>query len=154
MQDISELLSPRRTLCRLQCTSIKKLFEIAADILGAKQPTLTADDIFAHLLAREKLGSTGIGHGVAIPHFRVSDCPRPLGALTTLETPLDFDAPDDVGVDIFFILMVPEDGQQAHLDTLAAIARLFSQDAFCAEVRAAATDEQLYRVATTWSGSG
>jgi len=153
MQQIEALLSPGRTVCRLPCASVKKLFETAAGVLSADQPALSADDIFTHLLAREKLGSTGIGHGIAIPHFRVADCSRALGALVTLESPLSFDAADDVDVDIFFVLMVPENGQQQHLDTLAGIARLFSQSEFCTAVRAATTDAQLYRVATTWPGS-
>ncbi|MEC8113034.1 MAG: PTS sugar transporter subunit IIA, partial [Pseudomonadota bacterium] len=78
------------------------------------------------LLAREKLGSTAIGHGVAIPHSRMSGCSEPLGCLILLSQGVDFGAPDGAVVEIAFILLVPEAATQDHLDLLASLASAFS----------------------------
>ena len=101
------------------------------------------DEMFEHLLTRERLGSTGLGEGIAIPHCRI-DCPRPMAALLRLETPVDFDAPDDAPVDLLFVLIVPPGETSAHLTTLAALARLFQSADNRAALRAGASDAELY----------
>ena len=110
------------------------------------------DAIFDQLIAREKLGSTGLGKGIAIPHCRAANCQEPLGTLVTLEDPVDFDAPDDRPVDLLFVLLVPEAAHQEHLDILANIARLFSQPDYCERLRAAKSDAALYSTATSPEG--
>ena len=103
------------------------------------------------MIAREKLGSTGLGAGIAIPHCRIGNCTHALGTLVTLDEAIDFDAPDGKPVDILFVLLVPDEAQQQHLDILASIAELFSQHAFCASVRQADKPSLLYETATHWT---
>ena len=110
--------------------------------------SLSQEEVFSQLIAREKLGSTGLGNGIAIPHCRVGNCTQPIGTLVTLAEPIDFDAPDDAPVDLLFVLLVPEEAHQQHLDILAGIARLFSQEAFCARLRAAGDSAELFAIAT------
>ncbi len=147
MTFLTEILTPERTVCHAPCVSKKRLFETVARIFSEDHPALHYDEVFALLIAREKLGSTGLGHGIAIPHCRVDACPQPAGALITLEQAIDFDAPDDQPVDLIFALLVPGEAHQQHLDILANVARLFSQGSFCQQLRAAGDDRALYDVA-------
>ena len=151
MHPLNPILTPGRTVCRAPGISKKRLFGTIARIINEEQPALPYDEVFDHLIAREKLGSTGLGQGIAIPHCRVANCTQPLGTLITLEEPIDFDAPDDKPVDLLFVLLVPEEAHQQHLDILADIAGLFSQQAFCDKVRQANDAGALYAAATNWS---
>jgi PTS system nitrogen regulatory IIA component len=148
MQTLSDILTPGRTVCHTPGVSQKKLFETAANIISDDQKQLPYELIFSSLLAREKLGSTGLGKGIAIPHCRINKCDQAIGTLVTLQEPIDFDAPDGQAVDILFILLVPEEAHQQHLDILASIARLFSQDDFCSQLRSASNAQELYTTAT------
>lgn len=145
---MKDILTPARTLCRAPGLSKKRLFETIASIISEDQPALVYDEVFSQLIAREKLGSTGLGQGIAIPHCRVDACPEPLGTLVTLEQAIDFDAPDDQPVDLLFALLVPGEAHQQHLDILANVARLFSQPDFCRQLRAAPNSEALFELAT------
>tara|TARA_R110002049_G_scaffold55813_8_gene154445 strand:+ start:5693 stop:6151 length:459 start_codon:yes stop_codon:yes gene_type:complete len=147
MNALSQILTPARTVCCAPGISKKRLFETIATIVCDDQSALPYDQVLDHLISREKLGSTGLGQGIAIPHCRVGDCTEPLGALLTLEEPIPFDAPDDLPVDLLFVLLVPEEAQQQHLDILATVAGLLSQADFCARLRAASTDRALYDIA-------
>ncbi len=153
MQVLSQLLSPGRTVCHASGTSKKRLLQTVAGIIAEDQLSLDAAEVFSHLVAREKLGSTGLGHGIAIPHCRIDNCSHPLGTLVTLEEGVPFDAPDGEAVDLLFVLLVPNEAHQEHLDILAGLARLFSQDAFCRELRAATDSDTLYRLATGWEAA-
>jgi PTS system nitrogen regulatory IIA component len=149
MNFLTEILSPGRTVCHAPGASKKRLFETIAHVISEDQPSLVYEDILDLLNAREKLGSTGLGQGIAIPHCRVEACPRPLGALITLEQAIDYDAPDEQPVDLLFVLLVPGEAHQQHLDILAKLARLFSQEAFCQQLRAAQSSHALFELATT-----
>lgn len=149
MQVLSQILTPGRTVCRVPGVSKKRLFETIAKVISEDQLSLPYKDVFDHLIAREKLGSTGLGNGIAIPHCRISNCSEPLGTLVTLEEPIDFDAPDDAPVDLLFVLLVPEEANQQHLDILAGIAGLFSQADFCQQLRATDDSQALYELATS-----
>lgn len=151
MHLINELLTPGRTVCGAPGVSKKRLFETAARIISNDQLSLSYDSIFSHLIAREKLGSTGLGKGIAIPHCRIGNCAHAMSALITLENPIQFDAPDGEGVDILFVLLVPEEANQQHLDILSEIAGLFSQQDFCASLRSATDPESLHFAATHWA---
>ena len=120
-------IDPERllALCSDTVHSKKRLFEQAAESIGAKFD-LDQESIYRSLLAREKLGSTAIGHGVAIPHSRMSGCTEPLGCLIVLSEGIDFGPPDGSEVEIAFILLVPEAATQDHLDLLASLANAFS----------------------------
>jgi PTS system nitrogen regulatory IIA component len=150
MQILSKLLTPERTVCNAPGVSQKRLFETAAQLVSDDQLSLPYDLVFSSLIAREKLGSTGLGGGIAIPHCRVNNCTHAMGTLITLEKPINFDAPDGKPVDILFVLLVPEEAQQQHLDILAGIAGLFSQDGFCSALRAASDAQELYSCAIGW----
>ncbi|MEH6516634.1 MAG: PTS sugar transporter subunit IIA [Halioglobus sp.] len=151
MQALSQLLTPGRTLCRVPGVSRKRLFESIAGAISEDQLSLPVSEVLSLLTAREKLGSTGLGQGIAIPHCRIENCTHPLGALITLTDPVDFGAPDGLPVDLVFALLVPGEAHQQHLDILASIAGLFSQEDFCRQLRGAEDASTLHRIATTWS---
>ena len=110
--------------------SKKRVFERAAEAMGAALD-LSSETIYRALLAREKLGSTAIGEGIAIPHCRINECTEAAGCLVTLQEPIDYGSADGQDVDVIFVLLVPEEATEAHLKLLAALARSFSN----AEVR-------------------
>ena len=150
MQALSQLLTPGRAACHVPGTSKKRLFETIAKIISEDQVSLPYSQLLSSLIAREKLGSTGLGQGIAIPHCRIDNCTHAVGTLVTLEEAIDFDAPDGKPVDVLFVLLVPAEAQQQHLDILAAVAGLFSQQDFCKEIRSAQTNASLHAIATTW----
>jgi len=147
MQPLAQLLTPERTACQVPGLSKKRLFETLARIISDDQISLSYDEVFGQLIARERLGSTGLGEGIAIPHCRIGNCSQPLGTLITLSEPIDFDAPDNQPVDLVFALLVPEEANQQHLDTLASLARLFSQTSFCNDLRSADNPVTMYNLA-------
>jgi len=93
------------------------------------------------------LGSTGLGKGIAIPHCRIAGCEESTGALLTLSDAIDFEAPDKQAVDLLFVLMVPLEADEAHLQILAALAKRFHEESYCQTIRAAQTPETLYEAA-------
>ena len=147
MSSDETILTPGRTLCHTPGGSKKRLFETIARLISEDQLSLPYGDILDNLIAREKLGSTGLGGGIAIPHCRIGNCSQTLGTLITVAKPIEFDAPDDQPVDLLFVLLVPEEANQAHLDTLARIAGLFSQQDLCQQLRAARDSGALYQLA-------
>jgi PTS system nitrogen regulatory IIA component len=149
MNFLSQILTPQRTACRVAGVSKQHLFETIARIICDDQPSLAYDYLLERLVTREKLGSTGMGQGIAIPHCRVSQCRRPLGSLLTLAEPIPFDAPDGAPVDLLFVLLVPAEAAQEHLDILANIAQLISKTDICARLRACSDDRSLYDIACT-----
>ncbi len=150
MFQLDQLLSPGLTFCAAPGTSKKKVIETASTLIAERRTELDAAEVYNNLLARERLGSTALGDGIAIPHCRLSGCGEAVGSLITLADPVDFDASDGQRVDILFILMVPEEAAQEHLDILAGLARLLSQAAFCDALRAAESDSALYDAAVNY----
>lgn len=145
--DIQSIISPSRTLCGIEGVSKKRALEILATTIAEDVPTIDADDLFRRLIARERLGSTGIGHGIAIPHCRVSNCDGTLGALITLKEPIEFDAIDSEPVDVLFAMLVPEHAQDEHLQTLASLASMLNDAHYRESLRQADSDQKLYQVA-------
>ncbi len=143
---IQHLLTPSRTLSGLQGGSKKRILEMTSQLIADQNPGLEAGTVFSGLLGRERLGSTGIGDGVAIPHCRLADCKEALGYLITLDTPIDFDSIDGKPVDLLFTLVVPEEACEEHLQTLAAVAELFSKEEVRATLREAKDNDALYQV--------
>lgn len=141
------MLTPGRTLCRAPGISKKRLFESAANLISENHDELVASEVFSSLLAREKLGSTALGDGIAIPHCRISQCTSAVGTLITLEEAIDFDAPDRKPVDILFVLLVPEEAHQEHLTILGGLAELLSDKRFCQGLRDASNSQELHRFA-------
>lgn len=144
---IQSLLTPGRTLCDIEGVSKKRVMEILANTIAEDIPAIDADDLFRRLIARERLGSTGIGHGIAIPHCRIDNCDGAIGALITLNQPIDFDSIDSEPVDILFAMLVPENAHGEHLQNLAALAGALNNAAFRERLRAAGSDAALYEIA-------
>ncbi len=145
--DVRSFLSQHRTRCGVEANSKKRALEVLSLIISEDQPTLNADEIFINLTARERLGSTGLGLGIAIPHCRLSNCDSTIGALVTLPSPIDYESIDGQPVDILFALIVPEEAHDAHLQTLAAIAERLHNPDFLKTLRQAADDEALFAAA-------
>ena len=143
---ITELISAQSVHCGFQAGSRKRLFQAIAQELvdPARDDSEEAiDEIYEALVERERLGSTALGDGVAIPHCR-TDCQRISGAFYTLAEAVDYEAPDQRPVDLVFVLLVPEDEKTAHIFALQRLAQLFSDPAHQQRLRAAATDEALF----------
>ena len=133
--DIADLIDPQRIRCGVEGSSKKRSLEDLARLLATVAPDLTAEEIFESLIGRERLGSTGLGHGVALPHGRLAGLRRPVAAVMTLDRGIDFDAADRQPVDLLFALLVPADAAQEHLEILARLARMFDDPHFREQLR-------------------
>jgi PTS system nitrogen regulatory IIA component len=143
MADITSILSNECTRAAVDAHSRKRAIEAAADLLAEKHPELSARKLFDELMARERLGSTGLGEGVAIPHCRIP-CGQVLGAFLHLCEPVDYDAIDSEHVDLLFVLVVPPEETTAHLELLASLARIFNEPENRKRLRSCASDSELY----------
>lgn len=151
---IAEILSPERVSQGHTFTSKKKALEELATLLARGVPSIQATDILTSLSAREKLGSTGLGHGVAIPHGRMPSVSQSIGAFMRLKHPLDYDAHDGQPVDLIFGLLVPHSATETHLKHLAAIAEMFSDNGFCQQLRESADESALFRLISAHTPGG
>ena len=142
--DIKDILNAGCTRIDVPVSSKKKLLEYLGGLISEQLRGSTADDIFDRLLGRERLGSTGIGEGIAIPHCRLKECDKAFGVLLRLEQAIDYDAIDRQPVDLVFALLVPEEATDEHLQVLSMLARNFSQDEFRRALRNAPDANQLY----------
>lgn len=139
MPGLYDLLSHDRIACKADIGSKKRALQTLADLLAASDPELKPRKVFDQLCARERLGSTGLGHGLAIPHCRMEGIAEPVAALLTLEQPIDFDAVDGQPLDLLVALMVPSEATDTHLNLLAEIAKTFGAQNACESIRQAAT---------------
>ncbi|TGG90755.1 PTS IIA-like nitrogen regulatory protein PtsN [Natronospirillum operosum] len=144
MTDLEHILTVERTLVGAPGNSKKKALELISEHLQQAEPGLQADQIFTSLNERERLGSTGFGNGVAIPHCRLEGCRQPVGMLVRLAEAIDFDAMDQKKVDLLFALVVPQEASNEHLQLLSRIAERFSDDDRLTRLRAADTPEALF----------
>lgn len=148
-QNIRDILTPERTLHGAPATSKKRILEFLGNLLSLHIAHSTSEDIYEKLLSRERLGSTGIGEGIAIPHCRLRQCESSVAALVKLEEPIDFDAIDQKPVDLIFVMLVPEEANEEHLQTLSMIAEKFSSDNFRRGVRNAKDASEMFQAATS-----
>lgn len=144
---LSAIVTPARVVADITVTSKKKALEELSKLL-AQGAGVAESEILNGLTAREKLGSTGLGHGVAIPHGRLSGVKTSVGAFVRLKHPVDYDAHDGQPVDLLFGLIVPATATEEHLKHLAAIAEKFSDDTFCKSARAAGDAKTLHELLT------
>lgn len=151
---IAEILSPDRVTQGQTFTSKKKALEELANLLAHGVPGVQPGDILTSLSTREKLGSTGLGHGVAIPHGRIAGVSQSVGAFMRLKHPLDYDAHDGQPVDLVFGLLVPQGATETHLKHLAAIAEMFSDNTFCQQARAAGDEGALFQLLNAYTPAG
>ncbi|MEH6470878.1 MAG: PTS IIA-like nitrogen regulatory protein PtsN [Halopseudomonas sp.] len=147
---IDETLVRERCFYGVPGNSKKRVLEQASELIAEHSQDLDAEEIFAGLIGRERLGSTGIGEGIAIPHCRLENCTQTTGSLIRLKEPIDFDAIDGQPVDLLFVLLVPTEATEAHLQTLAALAEMFSKADVRERLRSTESAEQLYKTAINY----
>ena len=151
MIELSELLDPSRIRCQCDIRSKKRALQTLAELLGVSltdmldssddEDSQSDMDIFDALVTRERLGSTALGHGIALPHSRLAQIEEPIAAMITLSEGVDFEAADNQPVDILVALLVPEHCNDEHLKILASLAKRFNQQIFRDEVRTFGTDQ-------------
>jgi PTS system nitrogen regulatory IIA component len=145
--DLNDILRPDAVLASLKATSRKQAFNEAAARL-ADLFALPPRRICEGLIAREHLGSTAMGNGVAIPHARIEGLDRIAGLFARLETPVDFDAADGMGVDLMFVLLAPEEAGADHLRALAKVSRLMRDKDLRTKLRQTASANALHALLT------
>ncbi len=145
---ISEILSSDSILCGQSFSSKKSTLEELSKLLADTDSSISYIEVFDCLVAREKLGSTGLGKGVAIPHGRLKGGKRTIAAFIQLQHGIGFDAIDEAPVDILFALLVPEDSTDEHLKILAHLAELFSNNETLEQLRAETSIEGLHKILT------
>lgn len=157
--NLDTLISSNAVIFNPEIKSKKRALELLADSLAqeatlSQQDTPESDDaddeideqeIFQLLTEREKLGSTSLGHGVALPHARTSMTDHAIGAFLKIDDGIDFDSPDNQATDLIFALMVPEHYTDEHLKILAYLATLFSDENFCDSLRSAQNSNETYQ---------
>ena len=143
---LETILTPGRSLVNVPGGSKKRALEQIANLISSEVPELEMQDVFEALIAREKLGSTGFGNGIAIPHCRLEGCDTPVSALLHLEKPIDFDAIDGAPVHLLFVLLVPQAATDAHLELLRQIASMLDRKDVRDKLRSASSNEALYQV--------
>src|SRR5438874_2857227 len=149
MSLVGKLLDPSHVLVDLQASSKKRLFE-QAGLLFENHDGIARSLVFDSLFARERLGSTGLGQGVAIPHGRIKGLKEALGALYRLAQPVPFDAPDGNPVSLAFVLLVPEKATEKHLQILSELAQMFSDRALRESLIAAPDAPALHALIQSW----
>ena len=152
MNRLSSILPVAQVLVGLEATSKKRAFEEAGllfENLHCLSRALVTDSLFA----RERLGSTGLGHGVAIPHGRIKGLKSPMAAVFKLASPIGFDAPDEQPVNLLIFLLVPETATQKHLEILSEIAEMLSDAALRENIKCSASQESLHQLIARWQSA-
>ena len=152
MNRLSQILPPAQVMVGVEATSKKRAFE-EAGLLFENQQGLNRAVITDSLFARERLGSTGLGHGVAIPHGRIKGLKAPMAAVFQLHTPIGFDAPDEQAVALLIFLLVPEAATQKHLEILSEIAELLSDAVLREKLKTATEAPALHQLIATWQST-
>lgn len=152
MNRLSAILPAAQVLVRVDVTSKKRAFE-EAGLLFESQHGLNRALITDSLFARERLGSTGLGHGVAIPHGRIKGLKQPMAAVFQLLTPIGFDAPDEKPVNLMIFLLVPEAATQKHLEILSEIAELLSDAPLRDQLQTAPEGAALHQLIAGWQSA-
>ncbi|MRI34130.1 PTS fructose transporter subunit IIA [Endozoicomonas sp. OPT23] len=145
---IEKVITPERILCDAQGASKKKVLELIAESISEQVPAINGKDLFNSFVCREKLGTTGLGDGIALPHCRSKACQEPTGFMVRLAEPVNYDAVDKQPVDLLFALVVPEESTQEHLNILQALAERFHSSELLASLRSATTPQQLFELIT------
>ena len=149
MSLVAKLLTPSHVVLDAALSSKKRLFE-QAGLLFENQYGVARSLVFDSLFARERLGSTGLGQGVAIPHGRIKGLKEARGAFLRLAQPVPFDAPDGNPVNLVFVLLVPEKATEKHLQILSELAQMFSDKSLRELMARAADAEALYQLIAAW----
>lgn len=152
MNRLASILSVAQVLVHVDASSKKRAFEEAGllfENLHGLSRALVTDSLFS----RERLGSTGLGHGVAIPHGRIKGLKAPMAAVLQLAQPIGFDAPDEQAVSLLIFLLVPEAATQKHLEILSEIAEMLSDAGLREKMASSADASELHRLITNWQSA-
>lgn len=150
LMNLQDLITPERVRCNETIASKKRTLERLSELVANSEGAADKLTVFTSLIGRERLGSTGLGHGVALPHGRLEEQNVAIAAFVKLQQGIDFDASDQRPVDLVFALLVPEHFTDEHLRILAYLAEMFSDQGFCSQLRAAATHQALYELLINW----
>ncbi|MCP4389728.1 MAG: PTS transporter subunit EIIA [Gammaproteobacteria bacterium] len=142
---VSALLSPQTIFLDTEISSKKKLLELIANIV-ADQTKLSESSIYNNLLNRERLGSTGLGQGFAVPHARLNDLDKTRACFFRLKEAVNFEAPDNLPVDLVFTIIIPQEATEEHLLILSSLARIFSREEICDAIRNAASKDEIAQI--------
>lgn len=152
MNLIAPLLPPGNVVVNLEASSKKRVFE-QAGLLFENNQGIARSTVFDSLFARERLGSTGLGQGIAIPHGRIKGLKEAVGGFFRLSAPVQFDAPDGKPVNLLFVLLVPEQANEHHLQLLSELAQMFSDPGFRDELVRAEDAEEIHSLFSGWGSS-
>ena len=150
MNRLSRLLAPTNVVIDLSVTSKKRLFE-QVGLLFENNQGIERSKVFDSLFARERLGSTGLGEGVAIPHGRIKGLKEAVAAVVRLAEPLAFDAPDSKPVRLLIFLLVPEHATDEHLELLSELAELLSDESIRQALTSAGDPAEIHRILSNWA---
>ncbi|MGQ4880355.1 PTS IIA-like nitrogen regulatory protein PtsN [Billgrantia sp. LNSP4103-1] len=142
---LETILPPERALFDVPGGSKKRVLEFFSTFIAQNTPSLDSQEVFGRLIGRERLGSTGIGNGVAIPHARNPHCHSPVAAFLKLAEPIDFDAIDGEPVDLVFVLLVPEEADDTHLSLLSQVASVMNDSETRARLRKCKSQRELHQ---------
>jgi PTS system nitrogen regulatory IIA component len=145
---VTDYLSLERTVYMASASSKKKVMELLSKTIAITIPQITESILFDSFFQRERLGSTAIGKGFALPHCRAKEIEQIVGCFMRLKEPIDFDALDNQPVDLVFALVVPFETTELHLKVLANIAETFKQDAYMTHLRKSQSQEELFKLLT------
>lgn len=147
---LSEIINVNRISNEVDVKSKKRALEKLSQLLAQDQNQFEASDIFDSLLSRERLGATGLGYGIAIPHGRIKNCKKITGAFIKLNEGVDFNTSDNQAVDVLFALIVPDESADEHLQVLAVLASMFNDEKFREQIRQSDSNENIYQLLTQW----
>ncbi len=149
MTNIAKILPLENVLLNLDVSSKKRAFE-QAGLLFENNCSIARSTVSENLFARERLGSTGLGHGVAVPHGRIKGLKNPIAAFVRLAEAIPFESPDGMPVDLLIFLLMPDNVTQQHLEILSEIAEMLSDDDFREALRAETDASMVYKRIITW----
>jgi PTS system nitrogen regulatory IIA component len=149
MTHLSQILPQKNIVLDLECSSKKRAFE-QAGLIFENNCGIARSTVSDNLFARERLGSTGLGHGVAVPHGRIRGLKSPLAAFVRLSEPIPFESPDGEPVKLLIFLLIPDNVTQQHLEILSEIAEMFSDKGFRAELSEDGDAGSLYAKLVNW----
>jgi len=151
---LSEIINVNRIRNDVDVKSKKRALEELSQLLAQEQNQLDASEIFDSLISRERLGATGLGYGIALPHGRIKNCQKITGAFIRLTEGVDFNTSDNLPVNMLFALIVPEESTDEHLQVLAMLASMFNDEDFRKKLNQSKDNENIYQLLINWQQPG
>ena len=145
---ILDILSPTHVFSNVECNSKKAAMELLAKNIASSNNGVDQIDVIGCLIARERLGSTGLGNGIAIPHGRLKYCEKTIATFIQLKNGIAYEAVDNMPVDLIFALIVPEESTNEHLQILAILAKMLSKTETVDKLRNSETSKEIFSILT------